>query len=659
MKKLLALLLVLTMTLSLAACGSKTNKPTDTSENGTVTENNENNNEEGTKEEPTTAEPKVLNFIDAENIPSLVTWLATDAASFRKLGNIVSGLYILGVDGTPQKELVESETISPDGLKYTFNLKKGVQWVTVDGEPYAEVTAHDFVFAWKKLLDPTEASQYSIMIKTAAIKNGAEAVELNDEIVKLDQNQKELAKIAVTDFKDTEDQTAKQQFDAAKAELEKKVEEKGAAINEKYGSLDAAKAELNKLIDSLAVKAVDDYTLEVELSNPVPYFLDLMTFGSFMPASEKFYNEVSAEKYGKSVENFLYNGAFIFKEWKLSERHYLVKNPLYWDVANVDLDALDYRVIEGVKNDTAVQMYLDGETDSTGLAGENVDKYGNRPDSIQLGETVLFYIELNMNNGTLTPAKKVLRNVNARKALNMAIDKSYITDVIYKNGSIPTDFFLPKGFVSSAAHDGKGFRQVAEDLYGGGNGYNPYNPEKAKELWTAALAEVGLKNVTMELLVYTGENAKKVGTHIKDELEKNLPGLEIAITPLPFSDKIKRADNGEFEMNWGGWGPDYPDAMTFMDMWVSSGSHNSGRYENPVYDEGIAATLNGELSVPSKSKERFEKLVELEKILLEDDQVILPLFQRSRLGLRNPKIKDMVLQQFGADYLYKWVKLAE
>ncbi len=657
MKKLLALLLVLTMTLSLAACGNKDDSTTGTDTDSGTERGDGDGEVEGEGEVST--EPKVLNLIETSNIPSLVTWMATDAVSFSVLANVISGLYILSVDGTPQKELVEDEIISPDGLKYTFNLRKGVQWMNADGEPYGEVTAHDFVFAWKKLLDPNEAAQYAMMLKTAGIKNAEEAVGLNDEIVKFEQATKELAKIALSDFEDTDDETAQQQYDTAKAELEKAVEERGAAINEKYTSLEGAKEELTKLSDGLGVKAVNNYTLEVELTSPVPYFKDLMTFVSFMPANEKFYNEVGAEKYGSSAENFLYNGAFIFNEWKLSERHYLVKNPQYWDVANVDVDALDYRVIEEINNTTSVEMYLDGDIDRASLAGENVDKYGNRPDAVQISEPTLFYIEFNINNGALTPAQKVLRNVNARKAINMAIDKSYITDVIYKDGSIPTDFFLPKAFVSSAAHDGKGFREVAGDLYDGEKGYNPYNPEKAKELWTTALEEVDMKNVTMEILIYSNDNSKKVGTHIKNELEKNLPNLQIALEPIPFSEKIERADKGDFELNWAGWGPDYPDAMTYMDMWVSSGSHNSGRYSNPYYDEGIIDALSGELSVPDKAKERFEKFVELEKILLEDDQVVVPLFQRSRLLLVNPKIKDMVLQQFGADYIFKWVKITE
>ncbi|MCT4685869.1 peptide ABC transporter substrate-binding protein [Vallitalea sp.] len=659
MKKLLALLLVLTMTFSLAACGNK-DKDKTPSDNKTVSENETDKDKDKDKDtEESDKKEKVLNLLEITNIPSLVTWKATDQVSFQVLGNIVSGLYILGLDGTPQPELAKSYEVSPDGLTYTFHLREGIKWATVDGEEYDEVTANDFIFAWKKLLDPKEAAQYAVMLKTASIKNGADAVDLNNDIVIHEQTLKDLEGLSVDNYEDTEEASAQKQYDEAKVELEEKITKQKAKIEENYGTLDEAKEKLNKLIDNLAVTAVDKYTLKIELDNPVPYFLDLMTFASFFPVSEKFYNEVGADNYGKTVDKFLYNGAYIFKEWKLSERHYFVKNPIYWDVANVDINALDYRVIEGPNNDTVVQMYLDGELDSAGLAGENVEKYGTRPDTVQLGETTVFYLDLNLNNGALTPTKKVLRDPRARKAINMAIDKSYITDVVLGNGSIPIDFFLPKGFVSSAAHDGKGFRQVAEDLYGGGEGYNKYNPEKAKELWNTVLEEQAIDKLTLECIISTSESSAKMGTHIKDELEKNLPGATVELVILPFAERLKRTTNGDFSMSVGGWGPDYPDAMTFMDMWVTGGAYNRGHFSSEAYDEGIEITKSGELTAPDKSKERFEKLVELEKVLLEDNQVIAPLFQRNRLALRNPKIKDLTLQQFGADYIYKWAKLED
>lgn len=668
-------MLVLTLVLSLAACNSgddDTDTDTDTgndvqedagddaADDADDTADDADDADDTASDNDDTeeaSEPKVLNLIESSNIPALITWKATDSVSFGILGNINSGLYTLGEGGVPVPDIAESVDISPDGLTYTFTLRDA-DWSTLDGEVYAPVTAHDFVFAWKKLLDPAEAAQYASMISTAAIKNGKEAYGLTSDLINYEKDLESLETMSVDDFEDTDDASAQDQFDEAKASLEATIAEKEAGFADKYGSIEGAKEALSELRDNLGVTAVDDKTLKVELSNPVPYFIDLMTFPSFFPASEAFYTEMG-DAYGKSNDAFLYNGAFIFKEWKLSERHYLTKNPNYWDAANVALDAVDFRVIEGVSNDTSVQMYLDGEIQSTGLSGENVEKYGNRPDMITLAETVLFYVELNQGKGEAKTTKQMLAIPEARRAVNMAIDKTYITDVIFANGSLPADFFVPKGFVGSASHDNKGFREVAEDMFGGGDGYNSYDPDKAAELWQGALDEVGVDSLEFELLIYQGESAAQVGTHIKNELEKNLPGLSIVVQALPFSEKLSRADNGDYEMNWAGWGPDYPDAMTWMDMWVTGGGYNATGYSSEEYDAVIEEAKSGALTAPDKQKERFEALVELEHKLLAEDQVIVPLYQRSGIGLRDPKIENMYLQTFGPDYIYKWVDFAK
>lgn len=657
MKKVLSLVMAFVLVLGLAACG---NKPAEEKkETGTETQKEETQKEE-TKEETqpeTPAKKKVLNLLETSNIPSLVNWLATDAVSFLTLGNINSGLFANDVNGVPVEDLAESYEVSEDGLTYTFKLRDA-KWVTVDGTEYAPVTAHDFVFTMKKLLDPKEASQYAFMAATAGIKNAEAAVALSESIVAHEGNVGKLANMKESDFKDNEKETAKQQFDAAKAKLEETVKASEAEFNEKYGSLEKANEEVQKLIDSVGITAVDDKTLKYELANPVPYFTALMTFPSFFPASQKFVEE-QGDKYGSSVNTFLYNGAFILKEWKVSERHLWEKNPAYWNAENTKLDAVDYRVVEGIDNDTAVNMYLNGEIHSIGLQGENVEKHGNRPDVVAAEDTVMFYIEINQGNGEPSSNKALLANVKARKALNMAFDKEYITKTILANGSITSDYLVPEGLTSSADFGDKDFRDVAGDLFGGKDGYNKYNVEEAKKLWEEAKKEAGVAKVELELLIFQGEAASNIGTHLKNEWEKNLEGLTIEIKALPFSEKIARANRGEFELNFAGWGPDYPDSMTFLDLFVTGGGHNNSGYSNKEYDDVIQSAKSGELTAPNKTKDRFEALVKVEKIIIGDDQVVLPLYQRAGVGLRDPKIEGWKLQSFGADYIHKWTDIAE
>lgn len=633
MKRLLVLLLTLVMVVSIVGC-KKTEK-TNTSKVGN----------------------KVLTLVENENISSLITWKAIDAVSFNILGNVLSGLYTLDTNQKAVPDLAESVNVSEDGLTYTFKIKKGIKWVTVDGKEYAEVTADDFVFAWKKLLDPKEAAQYSFMIGSASIKGGKEAVALTEEIGALETAKKDLKNMKLEDFKEADGKTPQQLFDKAKAEQQESIQSTKDKLNKKYGSLEKANSKLKELIDSLAVEAVDKYTLKVELSNPTPFFIDLMAFPSFYPASKAFCEE-KGDKYGTSVDNFLFNGPFIMKEWKISERHYMVKNDKHWDAENVKLDAVDWRVVEGGSNDTKVNMYTKGDIMRTYLKGPNVEKYANRPDATTFEDPTIFYLEINQGKGKPTSNKRLLANKKARKAINLAINKKYITNEI-EVGSATADYFVPKNFAVSQQHGGKTFREVAGEKYNAKEGYNSYNVEKAKKLWEEAKKETGISEATLNLIIYQREESKKIGQHIQNELQKNLAGVKVTVEPLPFSEKLERANKGDFELNWAGWGPDYPDAMTFMDLWVTNGGHNYVGYSNPEYDKAIQSCKSGELAAKGKEKERFEKLVELEKTLIEEDQVIVPLYQRILPALLNKRVKNMVKQSFGPDYIFKWMDIVE
>ena len=106
-------------------------------------------------------------------------------------------------------------------------------------------------------------------------------------------------------------------------------------------AINEGKAEL----DTLGVKAVDDYTLEVELENPVPYFVELTSFGTFYPLNEKFVKE-KGEKYGLESDTTLYNGPFTLTDWQHEEGWKLKKNAQYWDNKTVKLEEINFNVVK-------------------------------------------------------------------------------------------------------------------------------------------------------------------------------------------------------------------------------------------------------------------------------------------------------------------------
>jgi len=385
-------------------------------------------------------------------------------------------------------------------------------------------------------------------------------------------------------------------------------------------------------IEELGVKATDDYTLEVELEVPVPFFVSLITFPNFYPVNQEFV-EAQGENFGTSVETTIFNGPFVVSSWEQEYEYVMSKNDTYWNKDVVKTDKIVTRIIKDTA--TAVNMYETGELDRVGLSAEYVDQYKDTEEFLTYPSSSVFYLEVNQG-------KEPFNNLNARKAVATAFDKSFITDELLNNGSRVADYLVPQGLAVSP--EGKDFRE-------GTGTYNSYDLEVAAAAWEKAKQELGKDTFEVELLTYDNESSRRISEYMQGQLETNLPGLTVTINQQPFKNKLALASAKEFDFNFAGWGPDYADPMTFLDMWLTESGHNNLSYSNPKYDELVIASKSGELA--SKPVERWAALQESERILLEDDVVLVPLYQKGLSVLMKPYVKGLNYHLFGSDYTYK------
>ncbi|MDP5273341.1 peptide ABC transporter substrate-binding protein [Chengkuizengella axinellae] len=385
--------------------------------------------------------------------------------------------------------------------------------------------------------------------------------------------------------------------------------------------------------DQLGVKAIDETTLEVTLEQPVDYFLSLTAFPVYFPQKREFV-EAQGENYALEVENLLFNGPFVMTEWKHEEGWVLKKNPNYWDKDVVKLEEINIKVVKDVA--TGVNLYDTGKVDRAGLTSEFVDKYRNDPAFTTIEETVVFWFKMNQEN-------EALANENIRKAIALGVDRQGLTDVILNNGSIPAYTAVPKGFVS---HPETG--EEFNDKYGN---FYEFDADLALEHWNKGLEELGLTELSLEILGGDTETAKKSDAYFKDQLEKHLPGLTVTLLEVPFKQRLELDETQQYDLQVAGWGPDYLDAMTFVDLWVTGGGHNMMSYSNPEFDQLIEDSKTNLTGV-----ERFEAMQEAARIVMED-AAFSPLYQRARAVLIQPYIKDMFVLPFGPDYTYKWASI--
>ncbi|EJS05310.1 MULTISPECIES: peptide ABC transporter substrate-binding protein [Bacillus] len=392
----------------------------------------------------------------------------------------------------------------------------------------------------------------------------------------------------------------------------------------------------------LGAKAVDDYTLEVELEKPVPYFLNLLAFPSYYPLNEKFVKE-KGEKFGLEADTTLYNGPFVMASWKHEQGWQLKKNDKYWDNKTVKLEEINYSVVKEVA--TKVNLYDTGSIDFTLLSGEFVDKYKSNKDEYgEYSEASTFFLRLNQKrNGQDTP----LKSKKLREAIALSIDKKGLANVILNNGSKATDQLVPKGLATGP--DGKDYQDTFK------NGLK-YDTKKGAAAWEEAKKELGKDQVTIELLSYDDGTAKKIADYFKDQIEKNLKGVTVTTKIQPFKQKLKLESAQDYEVSFAGWSPDYSDPMTFIDMFESKSPYNQMSYSNPKYDEMVQKAGNELLSDPKK---RWETLGKAEKIFLEEDAGLVPLYQTGRAYVMKPNVKGIVKHNISPEYSFKWAYVTE
>ena len=386
-------------------------------------------------------------------------------------------------------------------------------------------------------------------------------------------------------------------------------------------------------VDQLGVKAVDDYTLEVELDNPVPYFVNLTVYPLFFPLDEKYVKE-QGQKYGLEANTTLYNGPFVLSEWKHEQSFQLKKNPSYWDNKTVKLEEVNYNIVKDTA--TAVNLYETKAIDRVGLSAELVDKYRKGSDFKTVNDPTVYFLRLNEKN----PA---LANKNIRKAISMGFEREAMVNTLLNNGSKGAYGLVPDDFVKGS--DGKDFRKENGKLV-------KTDAKEAKKYWEAGKKELGKDTIELSLLNSDTDLAKKTSEYLKGELEKNLPGLKVNLKTQPFAQLLKLESSGDYDISFSGWGPDYPDAMTFLDMFVTNGAQNKMGYSNPKYDEIITkAKQDG-----SDLQGRWNNLLSAEKMLF-DDAVIAPIYQRGRSYLQRETIQDIYINKYGGELSFKWASV--
>lgn len=392
--------------------------------------------------------------------------------------------------------------------------------------------------------------------------------------------------------------------------------------------------------DEVGVKVVDDYTLEVTLEQPTPYALFLFSFGTLAPINQRFYEAVGADLYSTEAQYFCTNGPFALTEWSHNDKIVMQKNDAWHGAADVEVEEIDWKIITDAN--AALSSFLAGDLDMVGLGtGELIKQAEAAGATIQsYTDGTSFYIYFNNND-------QYLSNVNLRRALFNAIDEQKEIDTVWQNDNEPMTSFTAPGV---SATDGTSFAGKVGELYAPSR-----DQEKAKEYLATALSELGctVDELSAHLSIDCGDSATSIAeASFYQEQWRQVLGIEVTVNSMITKQGSQNRKTGNYVMSITGWGPDYNDPNTFLDLWVTDGGNNQTGFSNERYDELI------DLAAKETDLEKRESyFIECEQIIA-DQLPIGPAFWRASSYACSDKIKGGMHRSTFQDINAVYVKLS-
>ena len=467
-------------------------------------------------------------------------------------GNAIDGLLEVDKYGNLIPSLAKDWTVSKDGLTYTYKLRKGVKWMTSEGEEYGEVKAQDFVTGLKHAADKKSQAIYLVQ----------KSVKGLDDYVSG----------KTSDF------------------------------------------------STVGVKAIDDYTVQYTLSQPESFWSSKTTMGILMPVNEEFLKS-KGDDYGQgtSPSSILYCGPYLIKSITSKSSAILEKNPTYWDADNVKISKVKLTYYDGQDSESLIRGFDNGDYTvarvfPNGSNYKSVEKK-HKDDIVYTDQGSSTYnlsfnidrqayeITKKTTDAQKTSTKKAILNKDFRQAIMFAFNrKAYVAQTNGEAGAnkVIRNTFTPPNFVQI---DGKQFGDAVEkDLEAYGDEWKGvsvadgkdtlYNPNKAKEEFAKAKADLQAQGVEFPIHLdlptsSTYTEGIKQAQSFKQSVESTLGAENIVIDlNMVSEDDLQRvtyfAENAS-QQDWDlnnnlGWGPDYTDPSSYIDITSGKSGENANSY---------------------------------------------------------------------------------
>ncbi|MBJ8349818.1 peptide ABC transporter substrate-binding protein [Streptococcus zalophi] len=520
-------------------------------------------------------ESTTYTYVYASDPSSLDYTVVNKNTTGEVVGNLVDGLLENDPYGNYVPSLAEDWKVSEDGLTYTYTLRDDAKWFTADGDEYADIVAEDFVTGMKHAADAKSEALYLVQ----------------DSIVGL----AEYVNGETDDF------------------------------------------------STVGVKAVDEKTVQYTLKKPESYWNSKMTMGITFPINAEFLASKGEDFGAPNADSILYSGPYLLSALTAKSSIEYTKNPNYWDADNVNIENIKLTYYDGSDPESLVNNFTDGV-----YTGARI--YPTTPSyksvKEKFGDNIVYtpqdgtsyYGVFNLNRSAYEhtakttdaqkeSTKKAIMNKDFRQAVNFAFDRTgYAAQDVGEDAADKTlrNTLTPETFVSVGEETFGAVAQKELAAYGdewkdvnladGQNGL--YNPEKAKaefEKAKAALEAEGVEfPIHIDVPVYQSSDIfVQKAASMKQSIEETL-GTDNIVLDLHQLDEdtfynitfyAETPAQNDYDLSTAaGWGPDYQDPSTYLDIFNPSNGAT-------VHQIGIAPGENQDVA-QAVGLDKYEELTQ-------------------------------------------------
>ena len=382
----------------------------------------------------------------------------------------------------------------------------------------------------------------------------------------------------------------------------------------------------------LGIKAIDDLTLQVTLTTPLPYFPKMLVHASVLPV-----HKATIDAHGQQWTdpgNLVGNGAYTLTEHKPGEKAVVTRNPLYWNNAATVIETGTYLTVND--ENIAFTRYEAGELDTVGIpTGMYPQLAADRPaEAMSAPRACTYYYLMNMD---AEKGVEALKNVNVRKALSLAIDRDIIVEKILQSGQIPAYTFTPAAMA--------GFTVPAVD-------YASMTQEARNAEATRLLAEAGFtpeNPLKLTLNYNTSEGHKSIAVAVQQFYKA--VGVDLTLNNMEWQVHSDIMHERTYEMARSAWCGDYNEASTFLDLFTSSSGFNDVGWINADYDKLMADSKT--MADPQPNYTAAEQL-------MAADMPIIPIYHYTSSRMLKTDVRGYPsMNVFGTWYLKDLYRVAQ